>query len=174
MIRRPPRSTLFPYTTLFRSSGTVAGADGLGYRPRHGTGRAPPGRRAFLHHQGAGARHRARSRDRRPHRPCARRAARSRERPRTRHERAGAAADGDLVSPRILVVDDDVVTCRLLAEVLSRDGATVVWETEPRRALGRAAEHSIDLAVLAVRMPELDGLELLRRRRDRWPELPVA
>src|SRR2546427_5686540 len=25
MIRRPPRSTLFPYTTLFRSGGTVAG-----------------------------------------------------------------------------------------------------------------------------------------------------
>src|SRR2546422_8246695 len=32
MIRRPPRSTLFPYTTLFRSS--------LGRRPRRGTGRA--------------------------------------------------------------------------------------------------------------------------------------
>src|SRR2546422_5554495 len=27
MIRRPPRSTLFPYTTLFRSLGTSAGAD---------------------------------------------------------------------------------------------------------------------------------------------------
>src|SRR3712207_6996222 len=30
MIRRPPRSTLFPYTTLFRSADPVAGADGLG------------------------------------------------------------------------------------------------------------------------------------------------
>src|SRR5258708_11916455 len=31
MIRRPPRSTLFPYTTLFRSTGVlVAGKDGLG------------------------------------------------------------------------------------------------------------------------------------------------
>src|SRR2546422_1827862 len=27
MIRRPPRSTLFPYTTLFRSTGTVTGPD---------------------------------------------------------------------------------------------------------------------------------------------------
>src|SRR5256885_16503971 len=27
MIRRPPRSTLFPYTTLFRSTGAMAGAD---------------------------------------------------------------------------------------------------------------------------------------------------
>src|SRR5438874_6990416 len=30
MIRRPPRSTLFPYTTLFRSSDAAAGRSGLG------------------------------------------------------------------------------------------------------------------------------------------------
>src|SRR2546427_5114344 len=30
MIRRPPRSTLFPYTTLFRSRGEVRGADRAG------------------------------------------------------------------------------------------------------------------------------------------------
>src|SRR3712207_9464197 len=30
MIRRPPRSTLFPYTTLFRSSYTIKGNDGTG------------------------------------------------------------------------------------------------------------------------------------------------
>ena len=58
--------------------------------------------------------------------------------------------------------------------MLSRDGATVVWETDPRRALARAAEHPIDLAVLDVRMPELDGLELLRRLRERRPQLPVV
>src|SRR3712207_8060340 len=34
MIRRPPRSTLFPYTTLFRSEGRV----GEGVERRHGTG----------------------------------------------------------------------------------------------------------------------------------------
>src|SRR2546429_6631089 len=33
MIRRPPRSTLFPYTTLFRSRGHAL-ADGAGERPR--------------------------------------------------------------------------------------------------------------------------------------------
>src|SRR2546429_7222957 len=35
MIRRPPRSTLFPYTTLFRSPARVVGAD-HGVRARHG------------------------------------------------------------------------------------------------------------------------------------------
>src|SRR3712207_7551881 len=38
MIRRPPRSTLFPYTTLFRSEsdgGTAVGPEFLGLSPRH-------------------------------------------------------------------------------------------------------------------------------------------
>src|SRR3712207_7333018 len=52
MIRRPPRSTLFPYTTLFRSAaparravlGGGAGADGGGRRARvRAGGAAPPG-----------------------------------------------------------------------------------------------------------------------------------
>src|SRR3712207_7434958 len=54
MIRRPPRSTLFPYTTLFRSArapglrraeGLAAGGDAAGGVPRRGEGdRQPPGR----------------------------------------------------------------------------------------------------------------------------------
>src|SRR5256885_5676740 len=39
MIRRPPRSTLFPYTTLFRSLPILACGD-FGPRPEHGDGRA--------------------------------------------------------------------------------------------------------------------------------------
>src|SRR2546430_16962914 len=35
MIRRPPRSTLFPYTTLFRSIAAAAGADFLFYDQEH-------------------------------------------------------------------------------------------------------------------------------------------
>src|SRR5258707_5218582 len=35
MIRRPPRSTLFPYTTLFRSNFPLREADSAGLRPVH-------------------------------------------------------------------------------------------------------------------------------------------
>src|SRR2546422_11197203 len=35
MIRRPPRSTLFPYTTLFRSRNLAGGRSALHARPRH-------------------------------------------------------------------------------------------------------------------------------------------
>src|SRR3712207_8141533 len=45
MIRRPPRSTLFPYTTLFRSQGRLRSrsADGRGTRDRGGVPGPPPG-----------------------------------------------------------------------------------------------------------------------------------
>ena len=68
---------------------------------------------------------------------------------------------------RILVADDDAVTCQLMSEVLSRDGSTVIGETDPRRALARAAEEHIDLAIVDVQMPDLDGLALLRTLQQR-------
>src|SRR2546426_8530664 len=43
MIRRPPRSTLFPYTTLFRSR-PGAGARSARALSRHGAGERPAGR----------------------------------------------------------------------------------------------------------------------------------
>src|SRR5690348_17976195 len=58
MIRRPPRSTLFPYTTLFRSDGELAevvglvdeeDADDLLQRHRRGQGRVALHRRPVLH-----------------------------------------------------------------------------------------------------------------------------
>jgi len=74
---------------------------------------------------------------------------------------------------RILVVDDDPITCRLLADVFGRGGFTVVGETDPHRALARVSDEPVDLAILDVRMPDMDGLTLLRGLRDRLPDLPV-
>src|SRR2546425_8289495 len=56
MIRRPPRSTLFPYTTLFRSTGSHGETPGEGEaaRPLRRRRRRPRTRRALLHR---GARH---------------------------------------------------------------------------------------------------------------------
>src|SRR2546427_7397192 len=42
MIRRPPRSTLFPYTTLFRSRATAAGPDPYGHGDTCPNRGAPP------------------------------------------------------------------------------------------------------------------------------------
>jgi DNA-binding NtrC family response regulator len=75
---------------------------------------------------------------------------------------------------RLLVVDDDPVTCRLLADVFKRDGFTVIGETDPHRALARVVEEPVDLAILDVQMPALDGLTLMRGLRERLPDLEVV
>src|SRR5256885_9911329 len=55
MIRRPPRSTLFPYTTLFRSRGAQGGAAApRPGRPRGLDHRAAPGAVAHPHRGGGG------------------------------------------------------------------------------------------------------------------------
>src|SRR3712207_7840782 len=49
MIRRPPRSTLFPYTTLFRSTQTIGAVAGVDLRARQLDGaHGQPGRRGRL------------------------------------------------------------------------------------------------------------------------------
>src|SRR3712207_7791288 len=62
MIRRPPRSTLFPYTTLFRSrngsefSAARGGEQALRRRKRDGGPQDHPGDRALPEHRGAASR----------------------------------------------------------------------------------------------------------------------
>jgi DNA-binding NtrC family response regulator len=74
---------------------------------------------------------------------------------------------------KVLIVDDDAVSCQLLQEVLTGDGLSVIWATDPRHALDRVCTEPVDLAIVDLRMPEIDGLELLRRLRDRLPDLAV-
>src|SRR5438874_4589117 len=50
MIRRPPRSTLFPYTTLFRSRSAARPEPPLTYRLRHGGGVTPERHRRVIQH----------------------------------------------------------------------------------------------------------------------------
>ena len=75
--------------------------------------------------------------------------------------------------PRVLIVDDDAVSCQLLAEVLQGDGVQVLWETEPAAALAAARRAGIDLAILDLRMPQMNGLALMEALRADAPGLPV-
>ena len=65
----------------------------------------------------------------------------------------------------ILLVDDDVELCVLLTEFLQREGFTVDSANEGNLGLQKAAAAGVDLVVLDVMLPGLDGFEILKRLR---------
>ena len=65
----------------------------------------------------------------------------------------------------ILLVDDEESIQTLLAYPLERDGYTVVQARDGEEALRRFDEESVDLVVLDVMLPRLDGLEVCKRLR---------
>ena len=73
---------------------------------------------------------------------------------------------------RILLVDDDAELCSLLGEFLTREGFEVECQHEGNRGLERASADGVDLVVLDVMLPGLDGFEILRRLRQR-SKVPV-
>ena len=66
---------------------------------------------------------------------------------------------------RVLVVDDNHDACELLARILRRFGHHAACQTTARGALAHLAEHTPDLIILDVMMPETTGLEVLRSLR---------
>jgi DNA-binding NarL/FixJ family response regulator len=76
---------------------------------------------------------------------------------------------------RILIVDDHALVRRGMAYVV-KDGfpdADVVEAEGASAALEVMREKAADLALVDVRMPDLDGLELLRAMKLEWPGVPV-
>ena len=65
----------------------------------------------------------------------------------------------------ILLVDDDTELTSLLSEFLRREGFTVDTQHEGNHGLAHASDPSLDLVVLDVMLPGIDGFEILRRLR---------
>jgi CheY-like chemotaxis protein len=66
---------------------------------------------------------------------------------------------------RILVVDDEPNARTALAELLRDDGFVVETAADAFKALGKAAEFTPDVVLTDLKMPGMDGLELMRKLR---------
>jgi two-component system, response regulator, stage 0 sporulation protein F len=73
----------------------------------------------------------------------------------------------------ILVVDDDEAIRSLLQEELEEEGYKVLIATNARDALKMVAAEPLDLVILDIRMPGMDGLEALPRILGIKEGLPV-
>ena len=66
-------------------------------------------------------------------------------------------------APVLLVVDDDQVARELLAETLGREGYRVRVAGGGEEALRLAGAEPFDVALVDLRMPDLDGLAVLKQ-----------
>lgn len=71
---------------------------------------------------------------------------------------------------RILLVDDEANVCSALRRSLSREGYQIETCTNPVEALEKMKATPFDLVISDHLMPEMTGLDFLKRVRDRFPE----
>lgn len=73
---------------------------------------------------------------------------------------------------RILVVDDERAIRRYLHTSLTAHGYTVIEAATGEEALRTAVKERLDLVILDLGLPDLDGVEVVRRLRE-WSKLPI-
>ena len=74
------------------------------------------------------------------------------------------------MNERLLIVEDEVTLCESLKRVLMRDGYQVDAVDSAEVALTHVRETSYDLVITDIVLPGIDGIELLRRIKDGYPE----
>jgi DNA-binding NtrC family response regulator len=72
----------------------------------------------------------------------------------------------------VLVVDDEELYRRSLARILTRVGHQVTEAGDATEALSLLSQGGVDLVVADIRMPGINGLELVRQIHDIDPDLP--
>lgn len=74
---------------------------------------------------------------------------------------------------RILVVDDEEIARENLVHSLTKAGYRAAAAADGRQALAALGEEPCDLVLTDLRMPEMDGMELLAAIKRRYPEVEV-
>jgi DNA-binding NtrC family response regulator len=78
-----------------------------------------------------------------------------------------------ITSKRIMVVDDEAPFRKLLERRLSKDGNAVEAFESSESALSAAEQKQFDVALVDIKMPGMDGIELLRRIKEIHPSMEV-
>jgi DNA-binding NtrC family response regulator len=78
------------------------------------------------------------------------------------------------MKPRVLIVDDEDRMAQVIASALGRGGCECETVSSGRQALDAIEERDADVVVTDWKMPQMDGIELLRALRGRRPSLPVV
>lgn len=73
----------------------------------------------------------------------------------------------------ILVLDDEKVFRKEIKEFLNGEGFSVLTAERPSEAFSILSENKIDILILDLRLPEMDGLEVLTKVKEEYPDIEV-
>ena len=73
----------------------------------------------------------------------------------------------------ILIVDDEKELCVSLSEILMEEGYPTVYTSDPRETPAILARTHVDLIILDIRMPGMDGLQTLAQMKMLDPGMEV-
>lgn len=76
--------------------------------------------------------------------------------------------------PRVLVVDDEPIVTKSCRRILSEVGYEVATTESGREGVSRALAEDFDLILTDLRMPDLDGMELVRTLRSKKPDTAIV
>jgi len=77
------------------------------------------------------------------------------------------------MSAKVLLIDDETDFLSVMAERLTLRGLEVATASSAKDGLAKAEENDYDVVVLDMAMPEMDGVEALRRLKGKKPDLDV-
>ncbi len=78
------------------------------------------------------------------------------------------------MAKRILIIDDDPLLRELAVELLSDAGHDCAVAEDGRQGLAVLQTRPVDLVLLDMIMPVMDGVETLGQLKAHWPDLPVV
>ncbi len=79
-----------------------------------------------------------------------------------------------MAKPGVLLVEDDALQRRQMVRVLKAEGYLLRESSTAEEAIRILSEQGIALVVSDKRLPDMDGLDLLRHVRVNYPNLPVV
>ncbi len=74
---------------------------------------------------------------------------------------------------KILVVDDELIVCKSCVRVLAPEGYSVTTTQSGREGIERGASGDFDVAIVDLKMPDMDGMEVLHAIKEKQPEVQV-
>lgn len=74
---------------------------------------------------------------------------------------------------KILVVDDEDIVLESCQAVFELEGFEALLAPSADKALGAMKNNDFDLLLIDVKMPKKDGMYLMRKIKEQWPDIPI-